>query len=82
MTRRSRRDPYSRTVVRLPERDLAESILDLAAPLLQPLGATAAPDEARCVIEVAINLWNAHRYGGHHDIAVLVFRPAGVEAST
>ena len=37
-TKRRRRDPYSRIVVRLPERDLAESILYLAAPLLRPLG--------------------------------------------
>ena len=32
--RRKQRDPYTRTVVRLPERALAESILHLAAPLL------------------------------------------------
>ncbi len=57
---RRRRDPYTRTVVRLPERDLAESILHLAAPLLDPLGPTPPIDEARRAIEAAINLWNAH----------------------
>jgi hypothetical protein len=46
--------------VRLPERDLAESILHLAAPLLDPLGPTPPIDEARRAIEAAINLWNAH----------------------
>lgn len=59
-TRGRRRDPYSRTEVRLPERDLAESILHLAAPLLEPLGPTPPPGEARRAIELAINLWNAH----------------------
>jgi hypothetical protein len=59
-TRRRRRDPYTRTVVRLPERDLAESILYLAAPLLEPLGPMPPVDEARGQIELAISLWNAH----------------------
>lgn len=60
MRTRSRRDPYTRTVVRLPERDLAESILHLAAPLLDRLGPTPAADEARRVFELAIGVWNAH----------------------
>lgn len=34
----TRRDPYSWTVVRLPERDLSELVLELAAPLLERLG--------------------------------------------
>jgi len=59
-TKRSRRDPYSRMVVRLPERDLAESILDLAAPLLEPLGPAAPADEVRRALDLVIKLWNAH----------------------
>ncbi|MBI2897938.1 MAG: hypothetical protein HYY06_30545 [Deltaproteobacteria bacterium] len=59
-TRRRRRDPYTRTVVRLPERDLAESILYLAEPLLEPLGPTPPLDEARRAIGLAIDVWNAH----------------------
>jgi len=59
-TKRGRRDPHSRTVVRLPERDLAESILDLAAPLLEPLGSAALPGEVRPALDVAVRLWNAH----------------------
>lgn len=57
---RRRRDPDSRTVVRLPERDLAESVLALAAPLLDSLGAAPSGDAARGVIELAIDVWNAH----------------------
>jgi hypothetical protein len=45
-------------VVRLPERARAESILDLAAPLLEPLGPAPPLDEARPGLEVAINIWN------------------------
>lgn len=59
MARRRRRDPYWRSVVRLPERDLAESILHLAAPLLDALGPTPG-DQARRAIELAISIWNAH----------------------
>lgn len=39
----TRRDPYSWTVVRLPERNLAELVLELAAPLLERLIGSAAP---------------------------------------
>ncbi|GAC1546335.1 MAG: hypothetical protein NVS3B10_10300 [Polyangiales bacterium] len=61
MTRARRgRAPYTRTFVRLPEQDLAESILHLAAPLFQRLGPTPSIDEARRAIDVAINLWNAN----------------------
>ena len=61
MTRARRgRDPYTRTVVRLPERDLAESILELASPLLAPLGSRPPLDEARQAISRTIDLWNAH----------------------
>jgi hypothetical protein len=57
MTRR--RDPRSWTVVRLPERDLAESVLDLAAPLLDRLGAAPAIDDARAAVALAVTFWNA-----------------------
>jgi hypothetical protein len=46
MTRRL--DPNSWTVVRLPERDLAELVLELAAPLLGRLGPTPTIEDARC----------------------------------
>ncbi len=59
-TRRGRRDPWSRTFVTLPERDLAECILVVASPLLEDLGPTPAPDEARDAIALAIEVWNAH----------------------
>ena len=57
--RRKQRAPYTRTVVRLPERALAESIRHLAAPLLETLGPAPAPDAARPALEVAIDVWNA-----------------------
>src|SRR5262245_14756863 len=57
--RRKQRAPNTRTVVRLPERALAESILHLAAPLLETLGPAPAPGEARPALETAINIWNA-----------------------
>jgi hypothetical protein len=57
MTRR--RDRNSWTVVRLPERDLAESVLDLAAPLLERLGPAPAIDDARAAVELAVMFWNA-----------------------
>jgi hypothetical protein len=50
----------TRTVVRLPERQLSESILHLAEPLLRPLGSAPEPDEVRRALEVAINIWNSH----------------------
>lgn len=59
-TRSRRRDPFSRMVVRLPERDLAESILHLAAPLIEPLGASPPADEVRRAIDRAVTVWNAH----------------------
>jgi hypothetical protein len=47
-------------VVRLPQRDLAESIVHLAAPLLESLGPTPSVGEARRAISLTIDLWNAH----------------------
>lgn len=55
----TRRAPYSWTVVRLPERDLAECVLELAAPLLQRLGPAPAIDDARAVVQLAVTFWNA-----------------------
>ncbi|HMJ13550.1 MAG TPA: hypothetical protein VK524_19155 [Polyangiaceae bacterium] len=49
-TKRNRRDPYSWTVVRLPERDLAERVLELAAPLLERLGPAPAIDDGRAAM--------------------------------
>jgi hypothetical protein len=57
MTRR--RDPSSWTVVRLPERDLAEVVLELAAPLLERLGPAPSIEDARGAIDLAIAFWNA-----------------------
>ena len=54
------REPHTRTVVRLPARDLAESILHLAAPLIVSLGPTPAADDARRALSRAIDVWNAH----------------------
>ncbi|HEX7478483.1 MAG TPA: hypothetical protein VF331_11795 [Polyangiales bacterium] len=58
MTRR--RDPYSWTVVRLPERDLAELVFELAAPLLERLGPAHSIEDARGAIELAVAFWNAN----------------------
>lgn len=55
----TRRDPYSWTVVRLPERDLAEVVLELAAPLLERLGPAPVIEEARAAVSLAITFWNA-----------------------
>lgn len=56
-------DPYSWTTVRLPERDLAASILDLAAPMLDGLGSAPTLDDARNVLALAIAFWNASVLG-------------------
>ncbi|MBN1653285.1 MAG: hypothetical protein JXA30_05855 [Deltaproteobacteria bacterium] len=58
-TSNRRRDPYTRTVVRLPERELSESVLCLAAPLIKSLGPTPLPDDIRRMVEIVIDLWNA-----------------------
>ncbi|MFC1641590.1 hypothetical protein ACFL5O_02710 [Myxococcota bacterium] len=47
-------DPYSWTVVRLPERDLAEVVLEFAAPLLEKLGPKPTIEDARGAIELAV----------------------------
>lgn len=57
---RSRRDPHSWTVVPLPERDLAEVVLDFAAPLLVRLGPAPTIEAARGALALAVTFWNAH----------------------
>ncbi len=54
-----RNSPYSWQSVRLPESDLAEVILDFAAPLLAQLGPTPQLDVEQSVVELAISFWNA-----------------------
>jgi hypothetical protein len=58
-SKRRTRDPWSRTIVKLPERTLPDAILHLAAPLLDALGPAPALDDARRAIGVAIDVWNA-----------------------
>ena len=55
----TRRDPDSWTVVRLPERDLGEVVLELAAPLLERLGPSPAVDDARAALDLSVTFWNA-----------------------
>ena len=55
----TRRDPNSWTVVPLPERELAELVLELAAPLLERLGPAPAIDDARATVALAVTFWNA-----------------------
>lgn len=56
----TRRDPYSWTVVRLPERDLAETVLEFAAPLLEGLGPEPAVEDVRAAVALAVSFWNAN----------------------
>jgi hypothetical protein len=58
MAKRVNRDPYGRTVVRVPEQPLADTIVRFAAPMTEPLGPKPEPDEVRPVLELAIALWN------------------------
>lgn len=64
MTRR--RDPNSWTVVRLPERDLAELILEFAAPLLDRLGPALTIEDARSALDLAVMFWNASVLASKH----------------
>lgn len=56
----TRRNPYSRTIVRVPERDLAEVILDLAKPLLEKLGSTPTMEDTHNAIALVVTFWNAN----------------------
>ncbi len=64
MTKRQRRDPYTQIRAVVPERKLSESLLDLAAPLLESLGPVPERDEALRAIELAIMVWNLHVMAG------------------
>ena len=55
----TRRNANSWIVVRLPERDLAELVLEMAAPLLERLGPTPALDDARATVALVVRFWNA-----------------------
>ncbi len=55
----TRRDPYSWTVVRLPERELSEVVFELVTPLLDRLGPEPAVDDARAAVALAVTFWNA-----------------------
>ena len=57
--RRTKRDPHSWTTVRLPERDMGDAVLDLAAPLLERLGSVPDIEDARRTIALAVTFWNA-----------------------
>jgi hypothetical protein len=54
------RAAHSRFVVRLPEWDLADSVLHVAAPLVEALGPTPAIEDIRRVVELVVRCWNAH----------------------
>jgi hypothetical protein len=54
-----RRDPHSWTVVRLPGRDLAETVLEFAAPTIERLGPAPSLEDERGAIELAVAFWNA-----------------------
>ena len=64
MTRR--RDSNSWMVVRLPERDLAELVLELAVPLLERLGPAPMIEDARAAIDLAVRFWNASVLASKH----------------
>ena len=53
------RDPDSWTVVRLPERELSEVVLEFARPLLDRLGPSPPIDDARAAVALAVTFWNA-----------------------
>jgi hypothetical protein len=44
----------------LPERALAELVLELAAPLLERLGSAPTGDDARAAVALAVSFWNAN----------------------
>lgn len=47
------------TMVRLPEADLAELVLEVGAPLLGELGSRAPIEQAREVLALVVSFWNA-----------------------
>lgn len=84
----TRRDPYSWTVVRLPERDLGEIVLELAAPLIERLGPAPSFDDARAAVALAVSFWNASvlasrrwQYPRHKELKALKQSMRGRAAS-
>jgi hypothetical protein len=61
-----RRDPYSWSVVRLPQGDLAELVVDLAAPLIAKLGPAPAVEEVRAAFALVVVFWNANVLAAKH----------------
>jgi hypothetical protein len=57
MTRRL--NPHVRTLVRIPESDLAAAVRELAAPIIERLGPVPAREDARSAIDLAVAFWNA-----------------------
>lgn len=57
--RLGRADTATRTTARIPERPLNERVLDLAAPLLERMGAAPPVDALRDAVALAIAFWNA-----------------------
>lgn len=55
----TRVNAHSWTSVRLPERDLAEIVLEVASPLLAELGHGASTEKARDALALAVSFWNA-----------------------
>ncbi|MBK8482379.1 MAG: hypothetical protein IPL40_14640 [Proteobacteria bacterium] len=47
------------TSVRLPEADLADVVLEVAAPLLSDLGSGAPLEQAREALALVVSFWNA-----------------------
>jgi hypothetical protein len=58
--KRTAAQPHTRTFIFVPERKMSETILDFAAPVLEPLGPVPELEEARRALEFAINAWNLH----------------------
>lgn len=54
-----RHNPNYWTLVTLPERDLAEVVLEFAAPLLERCGPSPSIDDARAAVGLAVAFWNA-----------------------
>ena len=52
-------DRYTTTAVRLPERELADVVLEIAQPVLEKLGPAPSLDHVRAAIELTVTFWNA-----------------------
>lgn len=54
-----RHDPNAWTMVRVPEGDLAETLVEFAAPLLERLGPEPTIEDAQAVMALVVSFWNA-----------------------